>query len=116
MQNALYSHYKSHVTYKDLIGTSPSGSVTFISQLFDGSISDREIVSRSGFLDPSLWNSQDSVMANRGFVIYDELKELGVVINIPCFLARRDQLTATEVKESERLRQFAYLSNVPFKG
>ena len=91
------------MTYKDLIGTSPSGSVTFISQLFDGSISDRELVSRSGFLDPSLWNSQDSVMANRGFVIYDELKELGVVINIPCFLARRDQLTATEVKESESI-------------
>ena len=43
-QSALYSHYKSHVTYKGLIGISPSGSVTFISQLFDGS--DREIVSR----------------------------------------------------------------------
>ena len=49
-QSALYSHYKCHVTCKGLIGVSPSGSVTFISQLFDGSISDREIVSRSGFL------------------------------------------------------------------
>ena len=49
-QSALYSHYKSNVTYKGLIVISPSGSVTFISQLFDGSISDREIVSRSGFL------------------------------------------------------------------
>ena len=102
-QSALYSHYKSHVTYKGLIGISPSGSVTFISQLFDGSISDREIVSRSGFLEPSLWNSQDSVMADRGFVIYDELKELGVVLNIPCFLAGRDQLTAAEVKESQSI-------------
>ena len=102
-QSALYSHYKSHVTYKGLIGISPSGSVTFISQLFDGSISDREIVSRSGFLEPSLLNSQDSVMADGGFVIYDELKELGVVLNIPCFLAGRDQLTAAEVKESQSI-------------
>ena len=102
-QSALYLHYKSHVTYKGLIGISPSGSVTFISQLFDGSISDREIVSRSGFLEPSLWNSQDSVMADRGFVIYDELKELGVVLNIPCFLAGRDQLTAAEVKDSQSI-------------
>ena len=102
-QSALYSHYKSHVTYKGLIGISPSGSVTFISQLFDGSISDREIVSRSGFLEPSLLNSQDSVMVDGGFVIYDELKELGVVLNIPCFLAGRDQLTAAEVKESQSI-------------
>ena len=90
------------MTYKGLIGISSSGSVTFISQLFDGSISDREIVSRSGFLEPSLWNSQDSV-ADRGFVIYHELKELGVVLNIPCFLAGRDQLTAVEVKESQSI-------------
>ena len=42
-------------------------------------------------------------MANRGFVICDELKELGVVLNIPCFLAGRDQLTAAEVKESQSI-------------
>ena len=88
------------MSYKGLIGISPSGSVTFFSRLFDGSIS--EIVSRSGFLEPPLWNSQDSVMADRGFVIYDELKEPGVVLNIPCFLAGRDLQTSTaaEVKES----------------
>ena len=60
-------------------------------------------MTRSGFLEPSLWNSQDSVIADWGFVIYDELKEVGVVSNIPCFLARRDQLTAAEVKESESI-------------
>ena len=42
-------------------------------------------------------------MADRGFVIYYELKELGVVLNIPCFLAGRDQLTAAEVKESQSI-------------
>ena len=89
------------MTYKCLIGISPSGSVTFIGQLFDGSISDSKIALRSGFIEPSLWNSQDGVMTDRRFVIYDELKELGVVLNIPCFLAGRDQLTAVEVKESQ---------------
>ena len=34
-------------------------------------------------------NSQDSVMAESGFVISDELKELGVVLKIPCCLGRR---------------------------
>ena len=42
-------------------------------------------------------------MVDGGFVIYDELKELGVVLNIPCFLAGRDQLTAAEVKESQSI-------------
>ena len=69
-------------------------------QLFDGSISDREIVLRSGFLEPSLWNS---LMANRGFVISDELNKLGVVLNILCFLERKDQLNAAKVKESQSI-------------
>ena len=42
-------------------------------------------------------------MAARGFVIYDELKGLGVVFDIPCFVARRDQLAAAEVKESQSI-------------
>ena len=103
MQSALYSLYKSHVTYKGLIGITPSGSVTFITQLFNGLISDREIVSKSGFLELSLWNSQNSVIPDRRFLIYDELKELGVLLNIPYFLAGRYQLTATEVKISQSI-------------
>ena len=50
-QSLLYSHYESHVTYKGLFGVSPSGSITFVSQLYDGSISDKEIVRKSGILE-----------------------------------------------------------------
>ena len=50
----LYSHYKSHVTYKGLTGVSPSGSITFVSELYDGSISDKEIVRKSGILEKEL--------------------------------------------------------------
>ena len=45
------SHYKSHVTYKGLLVIAPSGDITFISQLYDGSILDKEIAQRSGILD-----------------------------------------------------------------
>ena len=58
--------FASYVTYKGLISISLGESVSLISQLFDGSISDRDIVSRSGFLKPFPGNSQDSVMADRG--------------------------------------------------
>ena len=46
----LFSSYKHHVTLKGLVGIFPSGAFTFISQLSTGSISDREIIQRSGFL------------------------------------------------------------------
>ena len=52
-QSSLYSHYKSHATYKGLVGITPDGSISFVSQLFDGSISDKAIVKQSGFLDNS---------------------------------------------------------------
>ena len=54
----MYSQYKSHVTYKGLIGIAPSGAITFVSQLYEGSISDQEIVKRSGFLNQILWEKK----------------------------------------------------------
>ena len=55
----MYSHYKNHVTYKELLGIAPSGGITFISQVYDGSISDKEIVRRSGILNERFWQSND---------------------------------------------------------
>ncbi|XP_065650657.1 uncharacterized protein LOC136078780 [Hydra vulgaris] len=50
IQSSMYSSYKSHVTYKGLLGISLSGAIIFISQLYPRSVSDKEIVRRSGFL------------------------------------------------------------------
>ena len=102
-QSALYSHYKHHVTYKGLLGIAPSGAVIFISQLYDGSTSDQENVRRSGILNAQLWNDNDSVMADRGFLVSDDLAPFNVQLNIPAFLQGRDQLTTDEVKESQSI-------------
>ena len=40
-------------------------------------------------------------MADRGFLISDDLESIGVSLNIPAFLNGRDQLTKAEVKESQ---------------
>ena len=104
IQSALYSTYKHlHVTYKGLIGIAPSGAVIFVSQLYPGSLSDKEIVCRSGFLNPIFWTNGDSVMADRGFTIEENLKELNVTLNIPAFLEGRDQLSVEEVVESQSI-------------
>ena len=51
LNTELFSSYKNHTTLKALVGISPSGATSFISQLYTGSISDREIVERSGILE-----------------------------------------------------------------
>ena len=66
IQSAMYSIYKYHVTYKGLIGIAPFRAVTFVSLLYCGNTSDKEIVERCGFLNPKLWSAGDSVMADRG--------------------------------------------------
>ena len=50
-QASLYSSYKHHTTVKFLIGTTPQGSISFISKGFTGRTSDRETVIRSGILN-----------------------------------------------------------------
>ena len=45
IQSSLFSHYK----HKVLAGISPSGTITFISELYDGSTSDVEIAKDVAF-------------------------------------------------------------------
>ena len=103
VQSSLYSSYKHHVTYKGLIGIAPSGAITFVSQLYPGSISDKELVARSGILNEKLWENCDSMMADRGFTIKDDLEKINVSLNIPALLAGREQLTEAEVKNSQTI-------------
>ncbi|XP_064456907.1 uncharacterized protein LOC135367543 [Ornithodoros turicata] len=99
LQSRTYSNYKSAHTFKGLIGIAPSGAVTFVSDLFTGSMSDRECVIRSGFLHMD-FSENDSVMADKGFKIADLLEPLNVHLNIPPFL-RQPQFSQQEIAETQ---------------
>ena len=101
LNSELFSSYKNHVTLKALVGVAPSGAITFISQLYTGSISDREIVVRSGFLSQKFENG-DTVMADKGFQIADILP-LGVKLNIPPFLGANTQMSAEDVVRTQQI-------------
>ena len=103
MHKLFYSSYKSHTTVKCLVGIAPTGGFNFISSVFPGSISDKEITVRSGVLNPLLWNSGDGLMADRGFTIGDYTKPLGIDLIIPDFLKGRDQLDISEVVNSQQI-------------
>ncbi|KXJ25294.1 hypothetical protein AC249_AIPGENE14663 [Exaiptasia diaphana] len=72
LNGELFRSYKNHTTMKGLIGISPGGTTTFVSQLYTGSISDQQIVMKSGFLDLP-FDKNYSVMADKGFTIEDLL-------------------------------------------
>ena len=43
LHKMMYSDYKSHKTVKALVGIAPGGGFTFVSSLYPGSISDKDI-------------------------------------------------------------------------
>ena len=92
-----------HVNIMGLLGIAPSGAVTFISELYEGSISNKEIVKRSGILTENICDKNDPIMADRGFTIQNELAPLNIELNIPSILGNRVQLTEADVKESETI-------------
>ena len=101
LQSQTYSNYKSTNTFKGLVAISPAGHIIFVSSLYTGSISDTELVERSGFL--SLLKNGDEVMADRGFTIHELLAPLGVGLNIPPFLGSRSQMDGSEVVETQQI-------------
>ena len=101
IQKMTFSSYKNHNTYKALIRISPSGAITFVSKLFSGSISDKELTRQSGLLD--LLDAWDSVMADKGFDIAEYLIPRGVQLNIPPFLRGTDQFSHKQLVENRRI-------------
>lgn len=102
LKSQTYSNYKSANTLKGLVGISPSGSLTFISQLYTGSVSDREITERCGILKMP-FQAGDTVMADKGFDIQDLLDPISVKLNMPPFLHMQDQMPAQDVVETQQI-------------
>ncbi|XP_068713587.1 uncharacterized protein [Montipora foliosa] len=101
LQSQFYSSYKSSTTLKGLIGITPYGAISFVSCLYTGGISDKEITRCSGILD--LLEQGDSVMADKGFDIDDLLRAKGVALNIPPFLKSQGQFTALDVQKTKTI-------------
>lgn len=93
-----YSTYKHHETLKFLIGISTTGVIIFISIAFGGRTSDNEIVLKSGFLNKL--QEGDLVLADKGFLIKDEVEAKQASLRIPCFVRNGNQLHPTDAEVS----------------
>ena len=96
-QSETWSDYKHHNNWKLLVGVTPNGQVTFLSDLWGGRVSDKQITRETGVLD--LLERGDNAMVDRGFDIKDIVRD-GVTVNMPPFLAVREQMTAAETEET----------------
>ena len=110
LQSETYSNYKSTNTLKSLIIVDPRGSVMFCSTLFTGCISDKEIVKKCGIL-PLLTNliehgylkQGDGLMADKGFLIQQEVEALGLKLNLPPFVRSNRQMPACDVSKTKTI-------------
>jgi len=89
-QSACYSYNKSNTTVKGLLGITPSGVCSLVSDLYTESISDKEIGKKSGFLDKL---TPGEVMADKGFLIQDELAAKQAHLAIPPLLKQKVQFS-----------------------
>ena len=94
------SNYKHHNTRKTLVGISPDRIVTFVSSLWTGRVSDKELTKCSCLLEKL--ELGDNSMADRGFDITDIFPS-GVTLNISPFKRGRDQLNPEETDETTRI-------------
>ncbi|KAJ8012522.1 hypothetical protein DPEC_G00043700 [Dallia pectoralis] len=83
LQSEVFSSYINTTTFKGLIEIAPCGAVTFVSNLYTGSISDRELTERCGILN--LLEPGDGCMADKGFTIEKMLADHGAKLIIPPF-------------------------------
>ena len=94
-----WSDYKHGQTKKLFLAVNPWGCATVVSKLADGSMSDREITKRCGFLKKKKIKGK-TVLADRGFQIEDLILAKGGKLVIPPFLAGRKKFTYKELVRS----------------
>ncbi|KXJ07684.1 uncharacterized protein LOC110250208 [Exaiptasia diaphana] len=98
-QSATFSTYKHPNTAKGRIGISPAGTLSFASELYAGRTSDIELTNDCGIL--TLLDTEDEIMADKGFNIEEDLPER-ISLNIPPFL-HGEQLSHEEEVRTRRI-------------
>ncbi|XP_022055113.2 uncharacterized protein LOC110954744 [Acanthochromis polyacanthus] len=91
----LSTQSNSSCTLKGLFGVAPHGAVTFVSQLFAGSVRDDHLIRESGIL--KLLRPGMGVMVDQGFPV-DDLSLCKIYM--PAFLSPRSRMSGRDVRET----------------
>lgn len=93
-QAATYSTYKHNNTIKVLIGITPAGLISFVSNVYGGCVSDRHIANAE-FVEKV--EAGDVIMVDWGFNIGDLILQQGVKLYMPPFTRNNKKLNKSEI-------------------
>lgn len=93
-QGNTYSSYKSHNVVVFSVGIACNGATIFCSEGMEGSMSDKEVILKSGLLQRL--QKGDGVMTDRGYELTAELQAIGCEFYKPPSLGGRNTFTAEE--------------------
>jgi len=96
-----WSSYKHHNTVKILLGITPQGVVSFVSESWGGRVSDKHLTEHCGILDKLL--PGDVVLAERGFDIKESVGMTHNTLLRITFTKEKSQLSAMEVTETSMI-------------
>lgn len=96
-----WSNYKHHETIKFLIGITPQGTISYISQAWGGKTSDKYLTENCNFF--SLILPGDVILADRGFLVEDSVKTLGAELKIPAFTKGKNQLHPLDIEKTRNI-------------
>lgn len=100
-QQATWSAYKNRNTVKVLVGMTPGGLVSYISEVYCGSTSDRQAIERSNL--PKMCDPGDEIMADKGFNVDDIFLPYHVSLNIPTFFKKKNRLSSKTVVRDRQI-------------
>lgn len=96
-----FSNYKHHNTLKVLIGITPQGTISFVSEAWGGRTSDKFLTENCGFLKNLI--PGDLVLADRGFTVHEQVWFHQAELNIPAFTRGKNQLEPVDVEKTHKI-------------
>ncbi|CAC5403235.1 unnamed protein product [Mytilus coruscus] len=100
-QAETWSNYKHHNTVKYLIGITPQGAVSYLSNGYGGRVSDKHLTEDCGMLQKLL--PGDIVLADRGFNITESVGLQCAEVKIPAFTKGKKQLSPLELEATRKI-------------
>ena len=107
LQFATWSDYKHHNTLKYLISVAPNSAITYLSPLYCGRISDKALTNDCSYLD--MLDPYDQIMADKGFLIYDECAARSVSLHVPPGKRGIAQMLPCQLSKTKRIANLRIL-------
>lgn len=107
LQKITWSDYKHHNPLKALVCVAPNSGIVFVSQAYGGSISDKEITNRSGYLECVPMYSR--IMYDKGFKLHEECSQRLLYYTVPPGRKGAAQMTPAEIKKTKHIANLCIL-------